>query len=72
MLACQKPQHELRRACTIDEADALQTEYSPFALDIERTVDGSQSILDTCKELEIVSFAYSLLGRGFQTGSVCS
>jgi len=50
----------------------LQTEYSPFTLDIEKSEPGEKSILETCKELEITIFAYSPLGRGFLTGSIKS
>lgn len=62
----------LRRACKVAHVDALQTEYSPFSLDIERTKNGEKSILDTCKELDIALIAYSPLGRGFLTGSIKS
>lgn len=62
----------LRRACKIDQVDALQTEYSPFTLDIEKSEPGEKSIVETCKELNITIFAYSPLGRGFLTGSIKS
>lgn len=62
----------LARASKVGRVDALQTEYSPFALDIERVKPGGKSILDTCKELNISIFAYSPLGRGFLTGTIKS
>lgn len=54
----------LERACKIDHIDALQSEYSPFCLDMERL-----GTLEACKKLGIIIFAYSPLGRGFLTGS---
>lgn len=62
----------MRRACKIDQVDALQTEYSPFTLDVEVAQPEEKSILETCKELGITVFAYSPLGRGFLTGSIKS
>ena len=48
---------------------AVQLEYSPFALDIERP---RFDLLRTCRELEIAIVAYSPLGRGFLTGQLKS
>lgn len=62
----------MRRACKIDHVDALQIEYSPFTLDIEKAESGEKSVLETCKELDITIFAYSPLGRGFLTGTIKS
>lgn len=62
----------LVRASKVGRVDALQTEYSPFALDIEQAKPDEKSILDTCKELNISIFAYSPLGRGFLTGTIKS
>ena len=44
---------------------ALQIEYSPFVLDIERPDVG---LLSACRELGIAVIAYSPLGRGLLTG----
>lgn len=49
--------------------DAVQVEYSPFALDIESP---QIDILQTCRELGIAIVAYSPLGRGFLTGQIKS
>ena len=46
---------------------AIQMEYSPFVLDIEREESGF--ILETCKELNIAVICYSPMGRGFLTGA---
>jgi aryl-alcohol dehydrogenase-like predicted oxidoreductase len=59
----------LRRACEVEHIDALQTEYSPFTLDIEFP---QFRVLDACKELGVALVAYSPLGRGFLTGSIKS
>lgn len=59
----------LRRACAVEHIDALQTEYSPFTLDIEYP---QFKVLDACKELGVALVAYSPLGRGFLTGSIKS
>lgn len=55
----------LRRAHAVHPIAALQVEYSPFVLDIERPETG---ILSTCRELGIAVVAYSPLGRGLLTG----
>lgn len=59
----------LRRACATAHIAAVQTEYSPFALDIEFP---QFRLLETCKELGVALIAYSPLGRGFLTGSIKS
>lgn len=59
----------IRRAEKIAHIDAVQLEYSPFALDIESEEIG---ILKTCRELDIAVVAYSPLGRGFLTGQIKS
>ncbi|GBC06853.1 hypothetical protein RclHR1_00710004 [Rhizophagus clarus] len=53
----------LRRAHKVHPIAAVQVEYSPWTLDIERN-----GIMDTCKELGIAIVAFSALGRGFLTG----
>jgi aryl-alcohol dehydrogenase-like predicted oxidoreductase len=59
----------IRRAEKVHHIDAVQLEYSPFALDIESPEIG---ILRTCRELSITVVAYSPLGRGFLTGQIKS
>jgi aryl-alcohol dehydrogenase-like predicted oxidoreductase len=54
----------LRRANTVHQISALQTEYSLWTRDVE------VEILKTCRELGIGFVAYSPLGRGFLTGSI--
>ena len=56
----------LRRACQVHHIDAVQMEYSPFAVDIE---DPQIALLKTCRELGVATVAYSPLGRGFLTGA---
>ncbi|KAF5535887.1 alcohol dehydrogenase [Fusarium mexicanum] len=58
---------DIRRAYAVAPIDAIQVEYNPFTLDIEK-----QDILSTCRELGITIFAYSPLGRGFLTGQIKS
>ncbi|CAI2162508.1 19912_t:CDS:2 [Funneliformis geosporum] len=53
----------LRRAHKVHPIAALQMEYSPWTLDIEKN-----GILEACRELGITVVAYSPLGRGFLTG----
>jgi len=55
----------LRRACKVHHIDAVQIEYSPFAIDIENP---QVNLLKTCRELGVATVAYSPLGRGFVTG----
>jgi aryl-alcohol dehydrogenase-like predicted oxidoreductase len=56
----------LRRASTVHQITALQTEYSLWSRDPE------DEILPTCRELGIGFVAYSPLGRGFLTGAIRS
>ncbi|KKY23905.1 putative aldo-keto reductase [Phaeomoniella chlamydospora] len=53
----------LRRACAVEHIDAIQMEYSPWALEIEQL-----DILQTARELGVAVIAYAPLGRGFLTG----
>ncbi|KAF1975487.1 Aldo/keto reductase [Bimuria novae-zelandiae CBS 107.79] len=59
----------IRRAEKVHHIDAVQLEYSPFALEIESEQIG---ILQTCRELGISVIAYSPQGRGFLTGQIQS
>ena len=59
----------LRRACKVHHIDAVQLEYSPFALDIESP---EIALLKTGRELGVAVVAYSPLGRGFLTGQIKS
>ncbi|CAM0140762.1 hypothetical protein VKS41_008032 [Umbelopsis sp. WA50703] len=54
----------LRRAYKVHPIAAVQMEYSPWTLDIERN-----GLLDAAKELGVTIVAYSPLGRGFLTGA---
>ena len=58
---------DLRRACAIAPIAAVQTEYSPWALEPE-----TLGVLDVCREFGIALVAYSPLGRGFLTGQIRS
>ncbi|PQE07464.1 putative IN2-2 protein [Rutstroemia sp. NJR-2017a BBW] len=53
----------IRRACKVHHIDAVQIEYSPFAIEIEQN-----DVLKICRELGVAVVAYSPLGRGFLTG----
>ncbi|KAG9309676.1 NADP-dependent oxidoreductase domain-containing protein [Chiua virens] len=53
----------LRRASKIHPIAAVQLEYSPFELDLEKN-----DVLKTARELGIKIIAYSPLGRGLLTG----
>ncbi|CAF1375676.1 unnamed protein product [Adineta ricciae] len=55
----------IRRAYKVHPIAAVQVEYSPFSLDIEREEIG---VLKTCQELGIAVVCYSPLGRGMLTG----
>ncbi|GAB5591212.1 hypothetical protein Unana1_06112 [Umbelopsis nana] len=55
----------LRRAHKVHPITAVQVEYSPWTLDIEKN-----NLLKTCRELGISIVAYSPLGRGFLTGNI--
>ncbi len=57
----------VRRACKIVHIDAVQMEYSPFSLEIER-----EGLLSTCRELGVAIIAYAPLGKGLLTGSIRS
>jgi aryl-alcohol dehydrogenase-like predicted oxidoreductase len=57
----------LRRAHAVHPVSAVQIEYSPFSLDIEREEIG---ILKTCRELGIAIVCYSPLGRGLLGGQI--
>ena len=57
----------LRRAHAVHPIAAVQVEYSPFSLDIERDDIG---LLKTCRELGIAIVCYSPLGRGILTGQI--
>lgn len=59
----------LRRAHAVHPITAVQMEYSPFALDIERP---ETEFLVTCRELGVALVAYSPLGRGLLTGQLTS
>jgi aryl-alcohol dehydrogenase-like predicted oxidoreductase len=59
----------LRRAHAVHPVSAVQIEYSPFSLDIEREEIG---ILKTCRELGIAIVCYSPLGRGLLGGQIKS
>lgn len=56
----------LRRAYAVHPITAVQIEYSPFAMNIERP---EIALLKTCRELGVAIVAYSPLGRGFLTGA---
>ncbi|KAI9282894.1 aldo/keto reductase [Umbelopsis sp. AD052] len=55
----------LRKAHKVHPITAVQMEYSPWTLDIEKN-----EILDTCRELGVSIVAYSPLGRGFLAGNI--
>ena len=67
---CAPSSNTLRRACAVEQIDAVQVEYSPWSLEIEGPE--STNLLQTCRELGITVFAYSPLGRGFMTGQIKS
>jgi aryl-alcohol dehydrogenase-like predicted oxidoreductase len=56
----------VRRACSVHQITALQTEYSLWSREPE------DEILPTCRELGVGFVAYSPLGRGFLTGAIRS
>jgi aryl-alcohol dehydrogenase-like predicted oxidoreductase len=56
----------LRRAHKVHPISAVQVEYSPFALEIEKQID----LLKTCRELGVAVVAYSPLSRGMLTGAL--
>lgn len=57
----------LRRACKVEHVDAIQMEYSPFALDIEQ-----EGLLKAARELGVAIVAYSPIGRGMLGGAIRS
>ncbi|KAM0748831.1 aldo/keto reductase [Meredithblackwellia eburnea MCA 4105] len=57
----------VRRAAKVGSVAAVEVEYSPWALDIEKN-----GVLAACRELKIPVVAYSPLGRGFLTGTIKS
>ncbi|KAG2178642.1 hypothetical protein INT44_001795 [Umbelopsis vinacea] len=57
----------LRRAHKVHPIAAVQMEYSPWTLDIERN-----DLLATCRELGVSVVAFSPLGRGFLSGEIKS
>ncbi|KXS10223.1 aldo-keto reductase, putative [Gonapodya prolifera JEL478] len=59
----------LRRASKIAHVDAIQVEYSPFALEIETP---QVDLFRVAKELGTAIVAYSPLGRGMLTGAIKS
>ncbi|GAB2600419.1 aldo/keto reductase [Streptomyces capparidis] len=54
---------ELRRACAVHPIAALQSEWSLFSRDVERTA------VPAAEELGVAFVPYSPLGRGFLTGA---
>ncbi|KAK4495927.1 hypothetical protein PRZ48_013195 [Zasmidium cellare] len=54
----------LRRACKVGRVDAVQIEYGPSELAIEKN-----HLLATCSELGVAVVAYSPLGRGLLAGA---
>lgn len=59
----------LRRACKVVHIDAVQVEYSPWALEIEsKEID----LLRICRELGVAVVAYSPIGRGMLSGTLRS
>ena len=59
----------LRRAYAVHPIAAVQIEYSPFSLDIERE---DIALLKTCRELGVAIVCYSPLSRGILTGHIKS
>ncbi|KAH7353382.1 aldo/keto reductase [Plectosphaerella cucumerina] len=56
----------LRRAYAIHPISAIQVEYSPWTLDIEK--ESGTNLLLTARELGVSVFVYSPLGSGIMTG----
>ena len=59
----------LRRAYKVHPIQAVQMEYSPFALDIESPQIG---LLKACRELGVAVVCYSPIGRGMLSGTIRS
>lgn len=57
--------NNLRRAYKISPIAAVQTEYSPFDLNIESAKD--TNLLATCRELGVTVVCFAPLGRGLLT-----
>ncbi|KAK0104966.1 hypothetical protein ONS95_005227 [Cadophora gregata] len=57
----------LRRAVKIAPVAAVQTDYTPFALDIEKS--SGTNLLATCRELGVAVVAAMPLGRGLLTST---
>lgn len=57
----------LERASKVVKIDAVQMEFSPFALEIEDT-----GFKDIARKLSVTIVAYSPLGRGFLSGAIKS
>ena len=53
----------LRRASKIVHIDAVQLEYSPFALECEKDGDEKYGVLQACRELGTAVVPYSPLGQ---------
>ena len=60
---CEVSAATLRRAHAVHPVAAVQSEYSPWSLDVE------DEVLPACRELGIGFVPYSPLGRGFLTGA---
>ncbi|CAA91959.1 Aldo-keto reductase yakc [NADP(+)] [Schizosaccharomyces pombe] len=56
----------IRRAAAVYPVSAVQVEYSPFSLEIERPEIG---VMKACRENNITIVCYAPLGRGFLTGA---
>jgi aryl-alcohol dehydrogenase-like predicted oxidoreductase len=67
---CEVGSDSLRRACKIGQVAAVQVEYSPFELTIEKETSGN--LLQTCRELGVAVVCSSPLGRGLLTGTLTS
>jgi hypothetical protein len=59
----------LRRAHMVHPITAVQMEYSPFALEIEKS---QYRLLEACRELGVAVVAYSPIGRGILSGQFSS
>ena len=57
----------LRRASSVHQITALQSEYSLWTRDVEEN-----GVLETCRELGVGLVPYSPLGRGFLSGAIKS
>lgn len=64
---CEVSSATLRRAYKIAPVAAVQMEYSPFVLEIEK--DSGTNLLKTCRELGVAIVCSSPLGRGLLTGA---